>query len=279
LEFHADCTLRYQVRERSTFIMNVAAANAANQRVIEESFTVDPAVAVDEHVTPELANHYHRFVAPPGPLTVRYTARAAVSYTLTDPARVAGTPPDKLPLATVPYIVPSRYCQSDQLMRLAFREFARVPQGFRQVQAICDWIHANVDYIAGTTGTLTTALDTATQRAGVCRDFAHLGVAFCRALNIPARFVSGYTHDLDPPDFHALFEAWLDGAWHLFDPTKRISRPGFVRIGTGRDAADVPFALIIGAASMQHMTVRCAFTGAGADGQEPQPTDAAVTIA
>jgi len=258
--------------------MNVAAADAVNQRVLNEHLSVDPPVEVDSYVTPELGNQYHRFVAPAGRVTVHYEAQVAVSYELAEPAAVPLTPPDRLPLATVPYIVPSRYCQSDQLTRLAFREFARFPQGVRQVQAICDWIYANVDYLAGTSGTLTTALDTATQRVGVCRDFAHLGVAFCRALNIPARFVSGYSHDLDPPDFHALFEAWLDGAWYLFDPTRRISRTGFVRIGTGRDAADVPFALIIGAATMQTMRVECSFTGPDVDGQRPQPTDGAVAV-
>jgi len=278
VDFHTTCTLKYQVRERSTFIMNVAASEAVNQHVHDHSFSVDPVVQVDEHTTPELGNHYHRFVAPPGPVTIRYEARVRVSYTLTDPASLPATPPDRLPLATVPYIVPSRYCQSDQLMRLAFREFARVPQGAPQVRAVCEWIYANVDYLAGTSGTLTTALDTATQRVGVCRDFAHLGVAFCRALNIPARFVSGYSHDLDPPDFHALFEAWLDGGWHLFDPTRRISRTGFVRIGTGRDAADVPFALIIGAASLQEMQVNCAFTGPDSEGAHPHPTEQAVTV-
>ena len=112
-----------------------------------------------------------------------------------------------------------------------------------------------VDYLVGTTGPLTSAFDTATARAGVCRDFAHLGIAFCRAVNIPARFVSGYAYTLQPPDFHAVFEAWLGDRWYVFDPTRRIVPENLVRIGVGRDAADVSFALIFGPAQMTGMNV------------------------
>ena len=116
--------------------------------------------------------------------------------------------------------------------------------------AICNWIYGNVDYISGTTDALTSAFDTVTQRAGVCRDFAHLGIALCRAMGIPARYVSAYAWRLSPPDFHAVFEAYLDGpgggAWYLFDPTRMTGADGLVRIGIGRDAADVAFCSIFG---------------------------------
>jgi transglutaminase-like putative cysteine protease len=174
---------------------------------------------------------------------------------LESPEEITASAPNDVPLATLPYLLPSRYCQSDQLMRLAYREFSRYPRGYEQVNAICNWIYANVDYLAGTSTPLTSAFDTATARAGVCRDFAHLGIAFCRAVNIPARFVSGYAYTLQPPDFHAVFEAWLGDRWYVFDPTRRIVPENLVRIGVGRDAADVSFALIFGPAQMTGMNV------------------------
>jgi transglutaminase-like putative cysteine protease len=99
------------------------------------------------------------------------------------------------------------------------------------------------------------AFDTVTERVGVCRDFAHLGIAFCRALNIPARFAAGYAYQLNPPDFHAYFEAFLGDRWYLFDPTRLVAKDGLIRIGTGRDAADISFATIFGPVSMEEMVL------------------------
>ena len=119
-----------------------------------------------------------------------------------------------------------------------------------RLNAICNWIHDNVDYVGGISDEMTSAFDTATQRAGVCRDFAHLAIAMCRALGIPARYVSAYAHRLDPPDFHAVIEAYLQGpsgmGWYLFDPTRKAAPDGLVRIGIGRDAAEVAFATPFG---------------------------------
>ena len=113
--------------------------------------------------------------------------------------------------------------------------------------AICNWIFENVDYLAGSSDGSTSAYDTFTLRAGVCRDFAHLGITFCRALGIPARFVSAYGFKLYPQDFHAVFEAYLGGRWYLFDPTRLSPPDGLIRIGVGRDAADTAFATYFGA--------------------------------
>ena len=104
-------------------------------------------------------------------------------------------------------------------------------------------------------GTGRDAADTATERAGVCRDFAHLGITFCRALGIPARFVSAYAWQLDPPDFHACFEAYLGDRWYLFDATRLAPTNGLVRIGTGRDAADTAFATVFGAVQLNNLDV------------------------
>ena len=162
-----------------------------------------------------------------------------------------------MPVETLAYLYPSRYCQSDLLFGLAASEFGNLKPGYSRVNIICDWIYDRVKYLYGSTNSETSALDTATERAGVCRDFAHLGIAFCRALNIPARFISAYAYNLNPPDFHACFEAYLGHRWYLFDPTKLVPLTGIIRISTGRDAADVSFATLFGTVEMnnQHLFV------------------------
>ncbi|WP_206607781.1 transglutaminase-like domain-containing protein [Ferruginivarius sediminum] len=278
VRYQVGCILEYQVSTPSTFIMNIGVARTRHQSAEWEDLRITPEVQRDFHEDPATGNRYHRFVAPVCHLSLRYTALVEHAPDVQDPAAIPAVPPERLPLETLPYLLPSRYCQSDHLMRLAHREFGGISPGYPQVQAICEWIAANVDYLAGSTGSLTSAFDTATQRVGVCRDFAHLGIAFCRAINIPARFVSGYAHNLRPPDFHAMFEAWLGDRWYLFDPTRQVSPMGMVRIGTGRDAADVSFALIIGPAVMTYMQVYA--EPADGDAVEAErPTNLAITTA
>jgi len=254
MKFLTGCTLDYSIPGLSTFVFNVAATATAHQRVLSERLLLEPEVTPEQWVG-DAGNRYHRFTLTGGYLRLRYDAEVESLPSLEDPRAIRACRPGDVPLSTLPYLLPSRYCQSDQLMRFAYREFAGHPPGYEQVIAICNWIYANVDYLAGTTTPLTSAFDTATARAGVCRDFAHLGIAFCRAVNIPARFVSGYAYTLRPPDFHAVFEAWLGDRWYVFDPTRRIVPENLVRIGVGRDAADVSFALIFGPARMTGMTV------------------------
>jgi len=145
------------------------------------------------------------------------------------------------------YLMPSRYCESDLMSRCAQQLFGDLPPGIGRVQAIADWIHDSIAYEPGTSDSTTTAREVFVERAGVCRDFAHLGITFCRALNIPARLVVGYVWFDEPPqDFHAVFEAWLGGRWVLFDPTRMAPVDRLVRVGTGRDAKDVAFCTIFG---------------------------------
>ena len=137
------------------------------------------------------------------------------------------------------YALPSRYCQSDLLNRMAIDEFGGHEKGGEKVRAIAEWVRRHVEYRYGTTDAKTSAFDTATERVGVCRDFAHLVIAFCRALSIPARYASGYALGLDPPDFHGFVQVYLGGAWHNVDATFDGVRPALVPIAVGRDAADV----------------------------------------
>lgn len=255
MHYTVGCTLEYAVPSPSVFVFNIAASNTVFQTVEHESLSFSPDLPVDGWVEPETGARYHRVEVTGPHLSVQYHGTVTVEPTVQDPTLIAPIPPADIPLQDLFYVVPSRYCQSDQLMRLAYREFGRAPRTFEQPRRIAEWIHANVDYLVGTTTPLTSAFDIATSRAGVCRDFAHLGIAFCRALNIPARFVSAYAYDLWPRDFHAVFEAKLGDRWYLFDPTRQASPGGFVRIGAGRDAADVSFASIFGPARMTHMEV------------------------
>jgi len=159
-------------------------------------------------------------------------------------------PVAQLPASVLSYIYPSRYCQSDRLRRMAMREFGQRWHGYGRVQAIRDWVLERTTFSSNTSDSNTSAIDTLLGQVGVCRDFAHLMIALCRAINIPARFVSGIDYGADPAlgptDFHAYVEVYLGGRWYIFDPSGTAIPMGFVRFGTGRDAADVAFATIFG---------------------------------
>ena len=138
---------------------------------------------------------------------------------------------------------------------MAWKEFGELSNGYYRVQAICDWVNQRIDYVEGSTNTSSSACDVLIQRTGVCRDFAHVSIALCRALGIPARYVSGYAADLQPPDFHGFFEAYLSDNWYLFDATRMASVSRLVRIGMGRDAADASFANVVGQARLDSIWV------------------------
>ena len=254
-QFRVGCELCYEVSGPSAFIFNVSVVNNRFQHVLEEQFTTEPARQVEESRSPIEDKRHHRFTYESGALRVRYSALVEVMHHMRPPGQVIETPPGALPANVVPYLYPSRYCESDKLVRLALHEFGKLPPGFQRVTGICNWIYENVEYLRGATNPLTSAYDTATERAGVCRDFAHLGIAFCRAVAIPARFVAGYAFGLNPPDFHAYFEAFLDGHWYIFDATRLSPQTSFIRIGTGRDAADTSFATFFGPVAFSCMSV------------------------
>jgi transglutaminase-like putative cysteine protease len=199
----------------------------------------------------------HRFLrlqAEAGPLALRYRARVERRPRPVD-RRAPEVPIAQLPDDVLHNLMPTRYCESDLLGSAAFKLFGGFPPGHARVQAITDWIHDNIEYRIGSTQPTTTARDVFVQRAGVCRDFAHLGITFCRALNIPARLVVGYAiFEEPPPDFHAVFEAFIGDRWVTFDPTRMSPEEDLVRIAVGRDAKDVAFATIFGPATMGSMS-------------------------
>lgn len=246
MRFSIGCEIGYEVLDASTLIFNIEAMRGGRQRVHREELTITPSLPADEKTADETGNRYLRLTAPQGLLQLRYSAEVELDPLHQAPAVLNEVPVAVLPLETLPFINPSRYCPSDQLARFANRQFGNIAPGFGRVVEICNWINGEVDYLFGTSDTTTTAADTFALRAGVCRDFAHLGITFCRALGIPARFVSCYAWQLQPQDFHAVFEAYLGDRWYLFDPTRMAALDGMVRIGSGRDAADTAFATIYG---------------------------------
>ena len=204
---------------------NLEAARFPRQVIRSERLTTTPALdEPDRFVMPESNNRYARFLVPPGRLKVEYRAEVSLDPLMLDPSEVTELAAGSIPLDVLPYLNASRYCQSDRLARFAQRQFNATPAGFQRATAICNWIRDNVDYESGSTDVLTTAYDTLGDRRGVCRDFAHLAITLCRAVGIPARYISAYAWQLQPPDFHAVFEAYLQGpgggAWYLFDPTR-----------------------------------------------------------
>ena len=253
MKFNLGCQLNYSITQPSTLVFNISVISNDYQKILQENLQIDPQLNTDEYSDPYAENRYFRLNAPSGKLQVSYQATVEVSHFYEDPDAIPEVPPAELPLDTLFYLYPSRYCQSDKLMRLVQYEFGDLKPGYSRVTAICNWIYDNVQYLSFSSDPSTSAYDTATERVGVCRDFAHLGIAFCRALNIPARFVAGYAYGLQPPDFHACFEAYLGGRWYLFDPTRLAPQNGIIRIGTGRDAADVSFATIFGPVQMEQM--------------------------
>lgn len=246
MRFQMGCELSYEVEASSLFILNVEVAKIPAHGLLSEALVLEPDAERRSHVREETDNRYVAFTAAAGALSVRYEATVDLAVERADPATVGEVPLAELPLAIFPDLLPSRFCPSDRLAGFAEREFGDLPKGHARVTAICNWIYDNVAYIRGSSDAETSAIDTIVARAGVCRDFAHLGVTFCRALGIPARFVSCYALGLEPGDFHAVFEAWLGGRWWLFDPTRQAVPDGLVRIGAGRDAAEISFATIYG---------------------------------
>ena len=243
--------LAYDIIDTSAdFIFNIEAARTPHQKIVSEKLSISQPVKSDCYTDLRLASRFLRLQAAAGPLTVRYDATVDIDHHIASPGDLQEMPISDLPLEALTYIVPSRYCQSDRLQKFATAEFGMLPRGYSRVVAIQEWVRGHVRFLSGSSDGSTSAIDTIIERGGVCRDFAHLMIALCRAVNIPARFVSGIDYGADPAlgptDFHAYVEVMLSGRWYLFDPSGVSPPMGLVRLGTGRDAADAAFATVFG---------------------------------
>jgi transglutaminase-like putative cysteine protease len=249
--------LAYEAFAPTHMRMQLAAMRSPQQHVASESLCVtgpDGATVQVHEFSDVHGNRMHRFDASPGLLHLTYKAdvehRPAAPYQPLTEYRIGDLPDDMLS-----WLVPTRFCEVDKLGNFAIANFGHLPMGPMRVQAVVDWVRSNIAYRVGSSGATTTSHDVLEQRAGVCRDFAHLSITLCRALNIPARLVVGYViFDEPPQDFHAIFEVWL-GQWVAFDPTGLAPTDRFVRVGVGGDAKDVAFATMFGPVAMRGMEI------------------------
>ncbi|MDO9596950.1 MAG: transglutaminase family protein [Azoarcus sp.] len=249
IELNVD--LKYEIDSQGAdFVFNIHAAHTPSQIITAENLVLNQPIEQQLHTDPFTGNRYLRLHAQPGELLLSYSASVELTHHFADPSTIPEVPVRNLPPEVMGYIYPSRYCQSDRLLKLAGNEFGHLWQGYSRVIAIRDWVKTHVAFTSNTSNSTTSAVDTLVEQVGVCRDFAHLMIALCRAVNIPARFATGTDYGADPvlgpPDFHAYVEVYLGNRWYIFDPSGTAIPMGLVRFGTGRDAADVAFASIFG---------------------------------
>jgi len=258
MKFNVSSSLEYYVQDEGTLIMNIHALRTPAQTILEESLEVDPYYKSEELLAAHGESRLVRFLIDRSTsLKVNYQALVDNCYKEIQVEALTEVPIVQLPPDVLTYLNPSRYCQSDKLYRFADKKFGAIEPAFDKVLAITDWIYENVEYLSGSTNSQTSAYDTVTELAGVCRDFAHLGIALCRALSIPARYFTGYSYLLKPADFHACFEAYLGGEWIVFDATKLAPLNGLIKIASGRDAADAAIANLFGNFTCNVVNVNC----------------------
>ncbi|ULQ46348.1 transglutaminase family protein [Flagellatimonas centrodinii] len=234
----ARCELHFEITTSTPFILMLRPRSGAHQWIAREEYKIEPQVPVFEF-TDGYGNLCQRLVAPPGDFSVKTVAEVVTADHVD---RAPGAPfveVQWLPDGVLGYLLPSRYCESDHFNEMASTITAGQVLGYNQVAAIEAWLRQTYQYVPGSTGETLSAIEVNARTVGICRDFAHLGIALCRALSIPARMVVGYLHGLQPMDLHAWFEAYVGGRWYTFDPTQAEVTGGYVAVGYGRDAADV----------------------------------------
>jgi len=254
-EFHFDAALPVPA------VALLRARQDGGVTVERETWRVQPDASFSDLVD-IYGNQARRVVIGPGKASLRYDAEVTTSAALDEVGLVAVQHPvEDLPAEILIYTLASRYCLSDMLSDAAVDLFGATPRGWERVQAVCNWVHDNVRFDYAAVSPDTTSIDVFQARVGVCRDFAHLAISFCRALNVPARYVFGYLPDIDVPpppepmDFCAWMEVYLGGRWWTVDPRNNARRIGRVVIARGRDAVDVAMVTSYGKLLLEEMTV------------------------
>lgn len=235
---HTRCDMAFDISVPTPFVLMLRPRSGAQQWVAREEYRLTPHVSVHEF-TDGFGNLCQRLVAPPGRFAVHTAAEVKTADRLD---RVPGAPfveIQLLPDDVLAYLLPSRYCEADRFGQMATEIVAGTAPGYDQVTAIQHWVSASIRYLPGSSAQPLSAAEVERQSFGVCRDLAHLGIALCRSISIPARLVVGYLYGLEPMDLHAWFEAYVGDRWYAFDATQSELRGGYVAIGYGRDAADV----------------------------------------
>lgn len=277
MQFEIQANLSYDFSTPCEVLLMLEAAHGSGQNVHNETLRFSPLAEI-VRIDDGLSGERRVVFTAHGQVEIAYTAKVEVEqrvWDLQDAGRMAIR---DLPSEALPYLRASRYCPSDRFESFVEREFAALSGGAK-VQAILDWIAAHIDYRSGVSDSTTTARDTFVDRAGVCRDFAHLAITLCRAADIPARAVSAYAWKLVPADLHAVAEVYLGGCWRLIDPTGMAPIDGLVRVATGRDAADIAFMTIFGSARMITQSFAIVRTASGDRGPEVDSANVAHAMA
>jgi transglutaminase-like putative cysteine protease len=261
MQIRVGCEFLYEAEVATHAVIQVEPRLDGAVRALGERWANVPQLAMWRYVD-GFGNVCRRATLPVGGSALRYDAVLQTAEGL-DPEGVDApkVAPQDLPDEALVFTLASAFCPTQELADDAWRLFGSVPPGWRRVQEICDWVHSEIAFGYLQTAPFATAADVFESRAGVCRDFAHLAVTFCRALNIPARYAFGYLPDIavptnpDPMDFCAWMEVFLGGAWWTFDPRNNQRRLGRVVIGRGRDALDAAMISTYGGPQLTSMTV------------------------
>jgi len=240
MRLFAGCDMSLEASELCPTVAMLRPRSGLAQWLASESYQFDPPVRPTEYVD-AYGNLCQRFEIQPGPMRIRCSAIVETDDVIAVAPDALATPVSALPDDALQFMLQSRYCPSDKMQSQAQQIAGHLAPGYAQVEAIRAWVHQNVAYQYGVSTPTTDAIDTLDVRAGVCRDFSHIGITLCRALRIPARMVVGYLYQLDPMDLHAWFEAYIGGRWYTFDATQSEPRGGRIVVAYGRDAADVAF--------------------------------------
>jgi transglutaminase-like putative cysteine protease len=261
VEVAIGCEFAFDVPVATHAIVLVEPHESERERVLKDRFSTDPDVAAPGY-TDLFGNWCRRLTMPAGRFGLTYEATVETSGEIDAiDEGAAERPPSELPDEALLYLLPSRYCQSDQIAPFAFEQFGTVPMGWGRVHAISQWVHDHIQFDYMSASSSATSMDVLASGRGVCRDFTHLAVAICRALNIPTRYVFGYLPDIGVPDpglpmdFCAWMEVYLGDRWYTFDPRNHQQRIGRTVIGRGRDAADVAMVTTFGSVQLVSMTV------------------------
>jgi len=250
----ATCHITYKSNSPIPAVMMLRPRSGYAQWITKEEYAFEPHAPVVEY-TDKFGNLCQRVLIPKGQFDVQCSCRAHTADTIDIDRNAAFVPVHDLPESALEFLLPSRYCQSDLLNELAGSIAGLQSPGYLQVASIEQWLRNEMKYVHGSSNASTSALETAKSRTGVCRDYAHLGIALTRSLNIPARMVVGYLYRLDPMDLHAWFEAFVGGRWFTFDAVQKEACGNRIMIGYGRDAADVALTSNYGALELTNMKV------------------------
>lgn len=238
MHLRISCYLSFEIAVPTPFILMLRPRSGGQQWVEKDEYKITPSTPVFEF-TDHYGNLCQRLIAKPGIFSIT-TSADVITSDVTDQA--FGAPfveIQNLPESVLCYLLPSRYCESDFFNEMACSITDDDLAGYDQVHAITEWLRNNIQYIPGSNNEPLSAIQVNNRQFGVCKDLAHLGIALCRSLSIPARIVVGYLHQLQPMDMHAWFEAYIGNRWYTFDATQINSPCGYVALGYGRDAADV----------------------------------------